>query len=203
MGVSGSRTDRRLGAAEGTVPKETTPTMTVLRQPAAAGRFRFQQSRVGPSARDRASLRVEPSRCSIVSEDDGLAGVLTVSGELDAVSVRALVEELNRMHWSDTEGRFVIDLRGVTRVDDRAVASLATAWRAISAKGGHLALICQNGPLATSLAGTELHAAMHVQPAAPALSGDAGSVFRSEPAPSVSVLRRLTRVLAPAGGPAR
>ena len=176
--------------------------MTLLREPAAGTRSRLLQSRVGPS-RDRASLRVAPSRCSIVSEDDGLAGVLTVSGELDAVSVRALVEELNRMHWSDTAGRFVIDLRRVTRIDDRAVASLSTAWRAISAKGGHLALICQNGPLATWLAGTELHAAMHVQPAAPALSEEpvAGSDSVGEPAPSVSVLRRLTRVLAPAGGP--
>jgi anti-anti-sigma factor len=177
--------------------------MTLLRDPAAGDRSRLLQSRVGPSSRDPSPLRVEPSRCSIVSEDDGLAGVLTVGGELDGVSVRALVEELNRMHWSDTEGRFVIDLRGVTRVDDRAVASLSTAWRAISAKGGHLALICQNGPLAASLAETELHAAMHVQPAAPALSGDpaAGLGSGSEPAPSVSVLRRLTRVLAPAGGP--
>jgi anti-anti-sigma factor len=177
--------------------------MTVLRQPAAGGRSRLLQSRVGPSTRDRASLRVEPPRSSIISEGDGLAGILTVSGELDGVSARALVEELNRMHWSDTGGRFVIDLRRVTRIDDRAVAGLATAWRAILAKGGHLALICQNGHIANWLAGTELHAAMHVQPAAPVLSGDpvARPDSDGEPAPSVSVLRRLTRVLSPAGGP--
>ena len=176
--------------------------MTLLREPDAGGRSRFAQSPVGPSSRDRSSLRVVPARCSIVSENDGQAGVLTVGGDLNGVSVRALVEELNRMHWSDTEGRFVIDLRAATRIDDRAVASLSTAWRAISAKGGHLALICQNGPIANSLAGTELHAAMHVQPAAPALSGDpVAGVSGNEPAPSVSVLRRLTPVLAPAAGP--
>jgi anti-anti-sigma factor len=185
------------------IPKETTPTMTLLREPAAGGRSRLFQSPVGPASRDRSSLRVAPARCSIVSEDDGLAGVLTVEGELDGVSARALVEELNRMHWSDTSGRFVIDLRRVTRIDDRSVATLSTAWRAISAKGGRLALICENGPLANRLAGTELHAAMHVQPAAPAPPGDsvAGSGSNDEPAPSLSVLRRLGRALAPAGGP--
>jgi anti-anti-sigma factor len=180
--------------------------MTALLEPTPRGLARLLPSKTAGS---RSALRNTRTRAagrpSITVDDIGGSGVLAVRGALDARSIPVLMDRLNDLRWSDSNGRFIIDVRAVTRIDGDAVAWLATAWRAISAKGGHLSIVCHYGPVAKALANTELHAAMDVQPAATATLGETGAERADTPletAPSVSLFRRLARVSPLAGGPA-
>jgi|HubBroStandDraft_1064217.scaffolds.fasta_scaffold03116_2 anti-anti-sigma factor len=178
--------------------------MTALLEPTPRGLARLLRSKTAesrPALRDPRSRAPQPS---IAVDDIGVPGRLAVRGALDARSIPVLMDRLNDLRWSDSDGRFIIDVRAVTRIDEDAVAWLATAWRAISTKNGHLSIICQSGPVAKVLANTELHDALELQPAVVELgeTGPARADTRFEAAPSVSLFRRLARVSSPAAGPA-
>jgi anti-anti-sigma factor len=167
--------------------------------------FKFRAGQLVPSERDRSNLKVPG--CSIALEVDGVAGVLAVRGDLDASSIPALMAQSDKMRWSNRGGQFVVDLRGVTRVDSDAVSALAAVWRAISSEHGYLVILCEKGPVADWLADTELHLALHVQSAAPqgAVVEEAVGQPRARdlgPVPSLAVLRRLGSTLAGDSGPA-
>ncbi len=169
--------------------------MTALLEPIPRRLSRLRKSWLGTSALRREAADPEPARCSIALGVDGFAGVLTVCGDLDASAIPALLAHADRMRWREPRGCFVIDLRSLTGIDADAVGALSNVWRSISAGGGYLVLICEKGPVANWLAGTELHAAMHVQPGPPSAEGFEPSappaVPPPEPAPSLSALRRF------------
>jgi anti-anti-sigma factor len=165
--------------------------------------FKFRARQRVPLERDPSNLKVPG--CSIALEVDGIAGVLAVRGDMDASSIPALIAQSDKMRWSNRGGQFVIDLRGVTRVDSDAVSALSAVWRAISTDRGYLVVLCEKGPVADWLAGTELHLALHVQPAAPSGASveepaDQPRARDMEPVPSLAALRRLGAKLASEAG---
>lgn len=193
----------RRGPGETTLRKRRP--MTALLEPIPRGLSRLRQSWLATSALRREAAQPEPARCSIALGVDGFSGVLTVSGDLDATAIPALLALADRMRWQEPRGRFVIDLRSVTGIDADALGALSNVWRSISSGGGYLVLICEKGPVANGLAGTELHAAMHVQPGAPNAEGleptaPPSRPTRPDPAPSLSALRRFGTAVVQAGG---